>query len=93
LSFSGEKLHEISAQEALDARQAYSTQKGKRKSPEIGDKNRSPDFPMVLNLDRNFTSTEGQLEHEKKAALSGFGQIGVRSRNQWSRSFAACPEN
>jgi hypothetical protein len=86
-------LSEVGGQEPLDARQTYSTQKGKRKRPDVGDENRSPDFSMVLDLDRNFTSAEGQLEHEKKSALSGFGQIGVSSRNQWSRSFAACPEN
>jgi hypothetical protein len=93
LPVSDKKLREISGQEPFDARQTYSTQKGKRKSPDICDENRSPDFSIVLDLDRNFTSAEGQLEHEKKSALSGFGQIGVSGRDQGSRSFAACPEN
>jgi hypothetical protein len=93
LPVSDKKLSEICAQEPFDARQTYSTQKRKRKGPDIGNEDRSPDFSMVLDLDRNFTSPEGELEHEKKSALSGFGQIGVSSRDQWSRSFAACPEN
>jgi hypothetical protein len=93
LPVSDKKLREISGQEPLDARQTYSTQKRKRNSPDIGDENRSQDFLMVLDLDRNFTSTDGQLEHEEKSALSRFGQIGVGGRDQWSRPFAACPEN
>jgi hypothetical protein len=93
LAVSRKKLREMSGQESLDARQTYSTQKGKRKSPDIGDENPSPDFSMVLDLDRNFASTEGQLEQQKKAALQCLGQIGVSSRDQGSRSFAARPEN
>jgi hypothetical protein len=93
LPVSDKKLREISRQEPLDARQTYSTQKRKRKSPDIGDENRSPDFSMVLDLNRNLTSADGQLEQKKKAALPRFGQIGVSSRDQWSRSFAARPEN
>jgi hypothetical protein len=93
LPVSGKKLREISGHEPLDARQTYSTQKRKGKSPEIGDENRSPDFSMVLDLDRNLTLAKGQLEQQEKTALPGFGQIGVRRRDQGSRSFAACPEN
>jgi hypothetical protein len=93
LPVSDKKLREIRGQKPLDARQTYSAQESKRKSPDIGDENRSPDFSMVLDLYRNFTSAGRQLERQKKAALPRFGQIGVSGRNQWSRSFAACPEN
>ena len=59
LPVSDKKLREISGQEPFNARQTYSTQKGKRKRPDIGDENRSPDFSIILDLDRNFTSADG----------------------------------
>jgi hypothetical protein len=71
----------MSAQESLYTRQAYLTQKRERKSPDIAGEDRSPDFPIVLNLDGNFISAERHLEHEEKSALSRFGQIGVGGRD------------
>jgi len=59
LPVSDEKFREITRQEPLDARQTYSTDESQRKSPNIGDENRSPDFSMVLNLNRNFTLAHG----------------------------------
>ena len=76
-SVSEKELGEIGNKKVLDARQAYPPNKSKRKGPDIRDKNCSPDFFMILDLDCNFTSAGMWFERQKKSALSCVGQIGV----------------
>src|SRR5438552_13977117 len=65
----------------LEARQTCPTEKGKRPRPDLGDKNRSPDFLLVPNLDCDVASPSRQFERQKKSALSRFGKIGVSGRD------------
>ena len=68
----------------LDAWQTDSTEKGKRERPDLGDKNRSPGFLMVPDLDCDVASAKRQFEFQKKSTFSRFGKIGVNRGNQRS---------
>ena len=69
----------------LDAWQTNSTEKSKRERPDLGGKNRSPGFLMVMNLDCDVASARRQFEFQKKSAFSCLRKIGISDRNQRCR--------
>ena len=71
-----ERGREIGNKKLLDARQTYPPKKGKRKGPDIRDKNCSPDFFMILDLDCNFTSADRRFERRRNPLCPASGKSG-----------------
>src|SRR6266498_3041882 len=82
---SRKELRQSSHQNMLDAWQTNSTEKRKRERPDLGDKNCSPGFLMVADLDCDVASARRQFEFQKKSAFSCFRKIGISDGNQRSR--------
>src|SRR5205809_6190557 len=84
LRLSKKELRKRGHQNMLHAWQTNSSEKGKRERPDLGDKDRLPDFLMVTDLDRDVAPAKRQVEFQKESTFSRFGEIGVSRGNQRS---------